>query len=50
MGVSFDTPDIGEQQHKTMKQMVDFPTDKAFPSLDMYRMYLLHSSSSDVFT
>jgi phospholipase A-2-activating protein len=48
-GVKYDTPDIGEQQHRTMQQLLDFPADKAFPCIDLYRMYLMHPTSSQEF-
>lgn len=48
--VSYNSPEIGVQQHETMKQLLDFPIAKAFPCIDMYRMYLCHPSSSLEFT
>lgn len=48
--VSYNSPDIGLQMHETMKQLLDFPKDKVFPCIDLYRIYLLHPTSSMEFT
>lgn len=48
--VSYNSPEIGVQQHETMKQLLEYPLDKVFPCIDMYRMYLCHPSSSIEFT
>ena len=49
-GVAHETPDIGEQMHQTMTQLLKFPYDKVFPCIDLYRMYLMHPTSSAEFT
>jgi len=36
--------------HKEMQNMLEFPINKVFPSIDLYRIYLLHPDSTVEFT
>lgn len=36
--------------HQEMKNLLEFPITKVFPSIDLYRIYLLHPDSTVEFT
>lgn len=33
---------VSKQGFELLRKLIRFPTDKAFPSLDIYRMFLMH--------
>jgi hypothetical protein len=36
--------------HEQMRHLLEFPVAKVFPSIDLYRIYLLHPDSTVEFT
>ena len=40
---------LSKQGWDLLKKLLKFPADKAFPCLDLYRMFLLHPNSSEHF-
>ncbi|CDW75382.1 transducin family protein wd-40 repeat family protein [Stylonychia lemnae] len=40
---------VSKQGYELVRKILKFPCDKAFPSLDIYRMFLMHPSSSENF-
>jgi hemerythrin-like domain-containing protein len=38
---------FSKHEYDVIKKMVKFPSDKAFPSLDIYRMFLMHPGATE---
>lgn len=38
---------VSKQGYELVKKLLKFPVDKAFPALDIYRMFLMHPQSSE---
>jgi PUL domain len=38
---------VSKQGFELVRKLLKFPADKVFPSLDLYRMFLMHPHSSE---
>lgn len=43
----YHSSDVGPFQIEVIKKLLEFPLDKQFPCLDLYRIFLLHPHSSE---
>ena len=46
----FHSSDLLVKHFEVMKQLMDFPIDKVFPCIDLYRVFLTHPQSNIEFT
>ena len=40
----FHSSEVEERQLATLNKVLEFPLDKAFPGIDLFRIFLLHNS------
>lgn len=46
---NYHRTEVSPQQLKVIDKLLNFPIDKAFPCMDLYRIYLLHPTSYEAY-
>ena len=46
---NFHRSEVSPQQVAVIKKLMEFPVDKVFPCVDLFRIYMLHPTSYEIF-